>query len=81
VSYETVGDRYHRCKEIFNVERKRRRYVAIDETVIGFFRLKKIVKNFYKRFPANSTFKTIESCILSFVALYNLKRCPAWYIT
>ena len=34
VSYEAVRNWYHRCKDIFNVERKRRRYVAIDETVI-----------------------------------------------
>ena len=34
VSYEAVRNWYHRCKDIFNVERKRRRYIAIDETVI-----------------------------------------------
>ena len=34
VSYEAVRNWYHRCGNIFNVERKRRRYVAIDETVI-----------------------------------------------
>ena len=34
VSYEAVRKWYHRCKDIFNIERKRRRYVAIDETVI-----------------------------------------------
>ena len=33
-SYEAVRNWYHRCKDIFNVERKRRKYVAIDETVI-----------------------------------------------
>ena len=31
-------------------------------------------KNFYKRF-LNSSFKTIESWILSFIAPYILKRC------
>ncbi len=31
VSYEAVRNWYHRCKDIFNVERKRRRYVAVDE--------------------------------------------------
>ena len=34
VSYEAVRKWYHKCKDIFNIERKRRRYVAIDETVI-----------------------------------------------
>ncbi len=35
VSYEAVRNWYHRCKDIFNIERKRRRYVTIDETVIN----------------------------------------------
>ena len=35
VSYEAVRNWYHKCKDIFNIERKRRRYVAIDETVIN----------------------------------------------
>ena len=34
MSYEAVRNWYHKCKDIFNVERERRRYVAIDETVI-----------------------------------------------
>ena len=34
VSYEAVRNWYHKCEDIFNVERKRRRYIAIDETVI-----------------------------------------------
>ncbi len=34
VSYEAVRNWYHRCKSIFSSERKRRRYIAIDEAAI-----------------------------------------------
>ena len=60
-------------KEVLSRKGLKYKRKEITLSNLGFFRLKKRVKNFYKRFPTNSSIKAVESWDLSFIVLYNLK--------